>query len=379
MVQFYDSHSIENANWPGDEEGNWARRFLVPFIKNGPETYIKNVKTELLALEINKMTLPISVSQNHPDPSCYVCSPASFYGVFAKERVSDMDNRFLRSFLGPVVSTLHKSLQIGQLDKIVYVNNWLLSTNIYPDLSVNQLIHIRNVLIEKYPDHAIGFRSINQVDSLKCFEALKKAEFDFVATRPIYFVDARESDHFKSRMFKSDLKILNNTDYEIIDHHQVSDEDIPRIIEIYRMLYLDKYSNLNPQLTEKFIELIIKDKILHLKLLRKNGRIDGVLGFFWRHNVITSPLFGYDTTLPKGLGLYRMISALLSLEAKERGLLLNMSSGAGGYKTLRRAKPYIEYNAIYTKHLALKRRMPWTILRNLMNRVASPMMFALDR
>jgi len=180
-------------------------------------------------------------------------------------------------------------------------------------------------------------------------------------------------------MFKSDLKILKNTGYEVVDETGVKPEDIPRIVEIYRMLYVDKYSNLNPKLTEEFVKLIISNKILDLRLLKKDGRVDGVLGFLARYGVINSPLFGYDTTLPKELGLYRMVSTLLSIEAKERGLLLNMSSGAGGFKTLRRAKPYIEYNAIYTKHLTLKRKLPWTLLKTLMNRVASPIMVNLDR
>jgi hypothetical protein len=378
MVQFYDSHAIEGAQWPADQDGGQARKFLVPFIKNGPRMYIENVQTELIALHIDEHILPVSVSENQTE-NCYVCSPVSFYGGFSKEKVSNMQNRVLKSCLSPLVSSFHKGLQRGNLDKIAYVNNWLLSTNIHPNLTDRQLVSIRNALIEKYPDHTIGFRSINRIDSDQCYRALEKAGFHLVATRPVYFVDTREKDHFKSRMFKSDHKILKNTDYEILDNHHVQDCDISRIIEIYRMLYVDKYSSLNPKLTDRFIELVIRDNILDLKILKKDNRVDGVLGYFCRNNVITSPLFGYDTTLPKDLGLYRMISTLMSLEARERGVLLNMSAGAGKYKTLRRAKPCVEYNAFYTKHLSFKRRLPWMILGGMMNKVGSPIMFKLDR
>ncbi|NGX57422.1 MAG: hypothetical protein K940chlam3_00313 [Chlamydiae bacterium] len=377
MVKIYDSSTIDDLPWPDNEEGGYARNFLIPFIKNGPDTYIENVKTELVALHIDDHVLPVTISNIHPD-NCFVCSPSSFYGGFSKERVKAIENDLLKALLFPAVNLLHTGLKKGKLDKVVYVNNWLLSTNLYPKLSDDQLVRIRDHLIEQYPDHAIAFRSINKVDSLHCFRALGNAGFHLVATRPIYIVDAAQNEHFKSRMIKSDLKILRNTEYEVIDGSQLTDQDIPRIVEIYRMLYVDKYSQLNPKLTEKFIKIIIENRILTLKLLRKDGRVDGVLGYVIRNGVINSPLFGYDTSLPKELGLYRMISVLLSLEAKEHGLLLNMSSGAGSYKTLRRAKPYIEYNAVYTKHLRLKRRVPWAILKTLMNRLASPLMVKLD-
>jgi len=378
MAQLYNAQTISRLPWPSHEEADYAKRFLLPFMENGPSAYIENLRTELLALHIGDHVIPITVSEVEPD-NCFTCSPTSFYGGFSKERISAIENPRLRKLVFPAAHLLDYGLRLGHVDKIIYVNNWLLSTNLYPNLTDAELKEIRDLLIDKYPDHAIGFRSINEVDSLHCFRALSNNQFQLVATRPIYIVDAKEPDHFKSRMFKSDLKILKNTPYEIIDETGVEIEDIPRIVEIYRMLYVDKYSNLNPKLTEEFIKLILQNKILNLRLLKKEGRVDGVLGYLARYGVINSPLFGYDTTLPKDLGLYRMISTILSLEAKERGLLLNMSSGAGGFKTLRRAKPYIEYNAVYTKHLALKRKLPWSILKTLMNRVASPMMVSLDR
>ena len=49
-----------------------------------------------------------------------------------------------------------------------------------------------------------------------------------------------------------------------------------------------------------------------------NGRLDGVVGCFVRNNVISSPLVGYDTTLPIDLGLYRMLSAIVLGEAARR-------------------------------------------------------------
>lgn len=378
MVQIFDESSASEIDFPTTPEGNYASRFLPPLFENGIQTYIENIEAQLLAIRVGDHLLPATVSEPQLD-NCFVCSPTSFYGGFSKERVKTIQNPWLKAPLTPLVETLHRGLHFSHVDKIVYVNNWLLSTNLYPDLTASEIEEVRDALVERYPGHAIAFRSINQVENGNCYRSLRNAGFRMVACRPIYFVDAKQDEHFSSRMFKSDEKILRNTEYSIETAETLQEEDFPRIIEIYRKLYLDKYSTINPRLTTEFIRLCKENGILDLRLFRKEGRIDGVLGFTSRHGVMTSPLFGYDTSLPKELGLYRMISALLSLEAKKQGVLLNMSSGAGSYKTLRRARPYIEFNAVYTKHLGKRRNLPWTFLQTLMNRVAQPLMVSLDR
>ncbi|HLO02610.1 MAG TPA: hypothetical protein VK191_05845, partial [Symbiobacteriaceae bacterium] len=133
------------------------------------------------------------------------------------------------------------------------------------------------------------------------------------------------------------------------------------------------YSHFNPDFTERFFELALQTDSFYLVGLRKAGRIDGVLGYFWRSGVMTTPIFGYDTSLPQELGLYRMISAILAQEARRRGLLLHASAGAASFKRLRGAVPAIEYSAVYDRHLPVHRRLPWAILGSVLNAVAVPL------
>ena len=53
----------------------------------------------------------------------------------------------------------------------------------------------------------------------------------------------------------------------------------------------------------------------------------------------------------------------------EQKLLLNYSSGAGEFKRRRGAESAIEYNAIYTRHLPLKRQLPHLLLEQAANRL----------
>jgi hypothetical protein len=176
----------------------------------------------------------------------------------------------------------------------------------------------------------------------------------------------------KTTQFKVDMKRFRRSEYEFVDGSHLTDTDLIRIRELYNMLYIDKYSRFNPQFTEAFFRLAYDCKLLHLKLLRKDEHIDAVMGYFVRNGAMTTPLFGYDTTLPQRTGLYPSLSVYLLREALERELTLHASAGVGPFKKLRGGVPIIEYNAVYDRHLPLRRRMPWSVLKVLADQIAIP-------
>lgn len=94
-----------------------------------------------------------------------------------------------------------------------------------------------------------------------------------------------------------------------------------------------------------------------------------MIGYLYRHGILFSPFFGYDLTKPTDTGLYRLLSTALMLEAKERKAIFHQSSGASFYKKVRRAEGYLEYTAVYHKHLSYRRRAPWLILRSITNSI----------
>lgn len=119
-------------------------------------------------------------------------------------------------------------------------------------------------------------------------------------------------------MFKSDLQLLKKTDYQILRGDQIALSEIPRIKSLYNALYHEKHSKHSPLYNGHFFELMLKNDLLSFIALKKDGQIDALMGYYTRNGTITSPLFGYDTGQEQELGLYRMISTLLTLEAKRR-------------------------------------------------------------
>lgn len=145
-------------------------------------------------------------------------------------------------------------------------------------------------------------------------------------------------------------------------------------LSLYKLLYLEKYSYHNPQFTERFIAAAMASGTLRLYGLRKEGRLNAVMGYFCRNGIMTTPLFGYDTAVPQSVGLYRMLSACLIGQARENGHLLHESAGAAQFKRNRGAVADFEYSAVYERHLPWGRRWCWLLLDRLLNRAGVPLM-----
>jgi hypothetical protein len=218
----------------------------------------------------------------------------------------------------------------------------------------------------------VVFRSIDARGNPDLLAALAARGCRMVFSRSIYYQDVASAYVQGKRQFREDLKSFKRTPYQVIDGAALSADDAERVLALYNGLYLNKYSRFNPIFTVEFIRLALAERLLHIKALARDGRIDAVLGYVARHGYITAPLFGYDMQLPKETGLYRQLSTLISLEAQARGDVLHLSAGVGPFKRLRGGLPAIEYNAVYHAHLPGWRRRPWLLMQAVADRLAIP-------
>jgi hypothetical protein len=174
---------------------------------------------------------------------------------------------------------------------------------------------------------------------------------------------------------KEDRRILRKSGLQIDTLSSVTRADAERIEELYALLYLEKYSELNPAFSADWIMETCRLGVIQYRCARDGeGVIQAVSGTLQRGDVMTAPIVGYDTTKPQSLGLYRIASLLFSEEASEQDLRLNGSAGAASFKRFRGAQPEIDYSAFYTAHLPLVRRVILNGLSFLVNRIAVPYM-----
>ncbi|MCB1135588.1 MAG: GNAT family N-acetyltransferase, partial [Chlamydiia bacterium] len=149
--------------------------------------------------------------------------------------------------------------------------------------------------------------------------------------------------------------------------------DAPRLLELYSKLYIGKHSRCNVMFKQSFVERALRHRLLNFLALERDGRIDAVMAYVQNDRMVYTPFIGYDLELPQDLGLYRMASALLVKQALDLGLAVNHSAGAARFKKNRGAHGVIEQHYVFTEHLPTYRQAGWRVLRQIMNRLAVPM------
>ena len=60
-----------------------------------------------------------------------------------------------------MLDLLRPLLLWSKFEQVVFVNNWLLSTNLYPSMPHALMQALRDLLVRSFPQHAIIFRSVN--------------------------------------------------------------------------------------------------------------------------------------------------------------------------------------------------------------------------
>lgn len=366
-IELVDGNHLDSFHWPETIDGNYAQRFLEPYLKNGIHSYVDNVNADFFVLKIKNFVFPVIVVTENYDNS-YVCSPYAHYISLGKEHIDLVTNPFLRHPIKWLLNGLGRFVKSGRINSVVYVNNWLFSVDLYPKgLEREDISEIKNFLAARFPEHAIMFRSLNGMTNVPLIDALKNEGFHLIPSRYVLLTNATDESIFKTRILKSDLKFLRESPFELIDESQISSDEYPQLLNFYRLFYITQHSPLNPQFNLRFMKLMIEQGLMRFKILKVNGAIKGVAGYFERGGIMYCPMLGYDKNDPDHKLIYRHLSTDLLLEARKNQWIFHQSAGASFYKSIRRAQGYMEYMGVYTAHLPFKQKTAWTLLGTLIN------------
>lgn len=370
-IHLYDAKTIDQLDWPANEAGQYAKKILIPFVKNGINFYINNIHADIFVLKVDDLVFPVTIADTNYANS-YVCTPYSHYFTFGKEYIGLLiGNRFLMQSVKSILNGLEKIMKFGKLNSVVYVNNWMFSTDLYPkEITSSQIESIVALLTERFPKHAILMRSLNPIANGTLQTILQNHKFNLIASRYVYLTNTENDYIFHTRILKSDMKLLRETQYEILDETQISKKDCEQLLSLYNTLYIAQHSSLQPQFNLKYIQLLFDQNLLRFKVVKQNGTIYGVAGYYERHGIMMCPFFGYDKSDPQHNIVYRLLNTELLLEAQKKKLLFHQSAGASVYKKIRRAEGCLESMAIYTAHLPYKQKLSWNMLRVFMNKIA---------
>lgn len=337
---------------------------------------IRNLTTQMSVIEICGRYFPVTINRESPKGNCYICKPSSAYIDYAIDEARNFVSvPVMQKAVLALINWCAWLVRLSGLDHQVQFNNWLFSTNPMPMLNMANVERIRDLLNEQYPSHAIVIRSLNDIADKSKIAALKMAGFRMLPARQVYIVDRSAQKGGFTKDFKKDEIQLRKSGLSIVENGEFMEDDYEQCEELYKMLYLQKYTPLNPQYTALYVKEMHKRGILKLIGLRaEEGLLVGVTGLFENADTLTQPIVGYDTSLPQKLGLYRMLMVVSQHYASDYGLFFNMSAGAAEFKRNRGALPAIEYNAVYVKHQSWVRRASVRFMEIVLTAIGIPLL-----
>lgn len=342
--------------------------------RRGAPAMVSNVVTRLSTLDVAGRTMPVTVDDGALGGS-YVCSPHSAYVLYARAELDLLKVGWTAYPSRAALAALDRVLKAARINRIVHLGNWLLSTNLHDGWRGEGVKTAREALAETHPDHLLGIRSVDDWASPGLREALIGDGWIMVPSRQIWVVDDLDRDWTNRNDFGNDRRLVARSPLLISDLDAVDAEDAERIADLYAMLYVGKYSALNPVLTPAFVRASAGSGMLSYRVARDSGgTIMAVTGMWERGGVMTPPVVGYDTARPQREGLYRIASWMFMHRAMEAGWRLHGSAGAAHFKRMRGARAVIEWNAYHAAHLSLARRKAVEALALLLKRFVVPMM-----
>jgi hypothetical protein len=366
-------HLIEGADAMA-RDGSRAGRYMAALAREGASALVANATSRPMLLRLGERSLPVTVDDGGYGRS-YVASPHSAYVLYAREEMKLIGMRQGRLAAHAGLLAADGLLRAARINRVVHLDNWLLSTNLHGDWRGEGLPEARKHLAGLFPDHFLILRSL---DPWSCPDLLAAAQADgwlLLPSRQVWVVDDVRRDWRPRGHTASDRRALGRSGLTVETLAAVSAADADRIAALYDMLYVGRYSALNPVFTPRFIAFTHEEGMLHYRVARDGaGRIMAVSGTLSRNGFVTPPVVGYDTSRPVEEGLYRIASYLYCDQAMAEGSALHGSAGAGDFKRKRGARGVIEYMAVHADHLSAGRRAAARGLSRALQAFAVPMM-----
>lgn len=371
MIRFISPQEFSRYTPPVNEQAQAVYHYVKPFVEKGSRALIANVDTEVWLAQVDDVLLPVTKNTTQYENS-YVCSLFSHYISYCKEELDIVSVGILKYAFTPLLGLLGWVAKRAQMNKVVILNNFMLSTNLYVPLSKEQYKQLVLAAQAKFPDFLIAFRSLNEDYNAQTLADLTDLGGLKIASRRVYLLKPENIRTKTRNHLRKDTKMAAEKGYY---WKEATEDDVFDIGKFYDSLYLEKYSKLNPQFTLVYYRYMLRNPLFNIRMLKQKEQNKGVCGLFSNGLGSTPPIFGYDIQSDKAEGIYRALS-LWGWQMIEQNIVrqMNFSSGVSMFKRTRGAVGRTEYSVLFSKHLSTKRHLFWQLFAGVINHVALPFM-----
>src|SRR5262245_26326661 len=181
-IDILDARSIDGLGASRQQPTDPARGYVASLVTNGARHYVDNADVEVKLLAVDGQILPVLIS-DRIGHKADICSPYAHYVEYTLEEAIKRHRRIPPQLLRMLLWPLAAVLRMGQIDRVVFVNNWLLATNPRLNLTSEQIRALTARLVEMYPRSAIVFRAINPHTDEAALPVLRQNRYRLVRSR----------------------------------------------------------------------------------------------------------------------------------------------------------------------------------------------------
>jgi Acetyltransferase (GNAT) domain len=324
-----------------------------PLVAHGMQWCAPNVHADVHWLDAGDVCWRVSVTRVQPRNS-YIVSATGQYYDYAYDEIKRLPSVVQRAFSRAGMSALSPMLK--SLDPIVVLDALPVSTVLHVLRSEAQWAAGLAAVRAEFPSLPIVVRSLDSIGSGRELTMLEGLGMRRMLSRLVFHQDPRVDSFWRIRNVQHDVRMVAETP---IPWHPLVAADAPDVARLYWQLYGEKHSLLNPHFSEAWIAHGIAKGALFGDGLHVDGRLAAAFLSYRVNDMMTNPVFGYDTTLPQSLGLYRRLSVRTMELARELDLRIHASSGAPGFKASRGGVASIEYHAVDLRGVRAVQRWCW--------------------
>lgn len=335
-----------------------------PLVEHGTTWCAPNVYAEAGWLAVDDVRWRVAVTRPSPRNS-YVVSATGQYLDYAREEIRRLPSATARSLSRAALFPLAPLLRA--LDPVVVLDALPVSTILHATRSSDAWCAAFERARNTYPGLPIIVRSLDECASAATMSRLRDAGAELIPSRLVFHQDPRREEFWRIRNVRNDLALSIGEPMQSVT---LRADDAPRIAELYWILYGEKHSELNPHFSAAWLAHAMITGVFGGEGLIHDGRLVAVYLSYRVEDVMTNPVFGYDTALPQQLGLYRRLSLLTMQAARRDGVRLHASSGAPGFKASRGGVATMEYHAVDVRGVKGAQRLAWHIFATTVRAIA---------
>ncbi|MES3032908.1 MAG: hypothetical protein V4813_02805 [Gemmatimonadota bacterium] len=324
-----------------------------PLVQRGTEWCASNVRATPQWLDVDGVPWAVAITRVHPR-NCYVVSATGQYLDYALEETRRLPPGVARTSSSVALRGIAPLLQ--RLDPIVVLDALPVSTVLHAPRPIDAWRRALEVARSAFRGLPIVVRSLDAVHTPALLAAAPDLGLALLPSRLVFHQDPRQPAFWSIRNLRHDCRL---TTEQPMQSRMMRADDADVIAALYWQLYGEKHSTLNPQFTPQWLAHGMDAGVLVGEGLIHDGRLVAAYLSYSVEDVMTNPVFGYDTTLPQQLGLYRRLSLLTMLAARQRAQRIHASSGAPGFKASRGGVPTLEYHAVDLRSIRGVQRAAW--------------------